>query len=68
MDSTSDPTPKTKPTPTDYVVREYGVTVGEVEAFERAAEQRYRKLKRRGKLATKTPQDLKKMIEEAAGH
>lgn len=49
----------------DYAFREYGATPKELEAFERAAEKRYRQSKRAGKLATKTPQDLRKMIEEA---
>jgi|SRR5947209_11703963 len=53
---------------TDYALREYGVTQGELKAFEQAAEKRYQTLKRRGKLITKTPQQLTRMIEEAARH
>jgi antitoxin (DNA-binding transcriptional repressor) of toxin-antitoxin stability system len=53
---------------TDYAFREYGATPAELEAFDKAAEQRYRKLKRMGKLASKTPQQIRAMIEEAAGH
>ena len=41
---------------TDYALHEYGATVEQVEAFEEAAEQRYRKLKRDGKLIRKTPE------------
>src|SRR6266436_10117619 len=53
---------------TDYAFAEYGVTPDEVAAFERAAEQRYRKMKRSGKLVRKTPQQVTKMIEEATRH
>lgn len=52
----------------DYAFREYGVTPKEMQAFERAAEKRYEKSKRAGKLVSKTPADLKRMIEQAAGH
>ena len=52
----------------DYAFREYGATPKELVAFERAAEKHYRQSKRAGKLATKTPQDLRKMIEEATDH
>lgn len=50
----------------DYALREYGATADDLHAFERAAEQRYRKLKRAGKLHRKTPEQLKEMIEETA--
>lgn len=53
---------------TDYAFREYGVTAQELEVFEKAAEKRYRKSKRTGKLVTKTSPGLRKMIEEAARH
>ena len=53
---------------TDYAFVEYGAAPDEVAAFERAAEQRYRKMKRKGKLISKTPQQLRQMIEEAARH
>jgi antitoxin (DNA-binding transcriptional repressor) of toxin-antitoxin stability system len=52
----------------DYAFREYGATIDDLEAFERAAEKRYRKMKRSGSLVTKTPQQLRKMIEETARH
>src|SRR6266568_4930407 len=53
---------------TDYAFAEYGVTADEAAAFERAAEDRYRKMKRRGKLVSRTPQQLRKIVEEAARH
>jgi antitoxin (DNA-binding transcriptional repressor) of toxin-antitoxin stability system len=53
---------------TDYAYREYGATAEELDAFEKAAEKRYQKQKRSGKLITKTPQELREMIEEAARH
>ena len=53
---------------TDYAFREYGATPDELEAFEKSAEQRYRKMKRSGKLTTRTTQQLRKMIEEASRH
>ena len=53
---------------TDYAFREYGVTQTELETFEKAAEGRYQKLKRRGTLVTKTPAQLREMIEEATHH
>jgi hypothetical protein len=53
---------------TDYALLEYGATAQDLEAFDKAAEQRYRKMKRAGQLVAKTPQQLRKMIEEAASH
>src|SRR5712671_1827382 len=53
---------------TDYAFHEYGVTPDEVETFEKAAERRYQKLKRGGKLSYKTPEDLKTIIEETTRH
>ena len=50
---------------TDYAFREYGVSPAELQAFDKAAEQRYRKMKRSGKLKSKTPQQLRRMIEKA---
>ena len=47
----------------DYAFREYGVTPQELEAFDKAAEKRYRKSKREGKLVTKTLPQLRKMVE-----
>src|SRR5260370_23714001 len=52
----------------DYAFREYGVTQAELEAFDKAAEKRYRKMKRSGKLIPKTAQELRTMIEETARH
>lgn len=53
---------------TDYAFREYGATPAELDAFEKAAEQRYRKMKRSGQLVTKTPQQLRKIVEETTSH
>ncbi len=53
---------------TDYALREYGVTQAELEAFDKAALKRYRKMKRSGKLIPKTAQELRTMIEETARH
>ena len=52
----------------DYASREYGVTPQELEAFDRAAEKRYQRQKRSGKLITRTPDQLRKMIEETTRH
>src|SRR5437773_10100933 len=49
---------------TDYAFREYGASPAELQAFDKAAEQRYRKMKRSGNLVTRSPQQLRKMIEE----
>ena len=53
-----------------FLVREgeVGATPEELETFERAAERRYRKMKRRGNLVSRTPEQLKKMIEETTRH
>jgi hypothetical protein len=48
---------------TDYAQREYGAIPEQVAALEKATEQRYRRLKQRKKLASITPQELRKMIE-----
>src|SRR2546423_12771943 len=53
---------------TDYAFREYGATPDDLKAFEKAAEQRYRKMKRTGSLVAKTPQQLRKMIEETTAN
>ena|SRR6266496_2041868 len=53
---------------TDYSFREYGASPAEMQAFDKAAERRHRKMKQSGKLVGKTPQQLRKMIEEAARH
>jgi len=48
---------------TDYAQREYGATQGQVAALEEATEERYRRLKRSGKLVTVTTAQLRKMLE-----
>ena len=53
---------------TDYAFREYGATPAELDAFEKAAEKRYQKMKRNGKLVTLTSPQLRKMIEETTRH
>ncbi len=52
----------------DYASRQYGVTPGELERFDKAAEKHYQKSKRTGELVTKTPRDLRKMIAETTRH
>lgn len=52
----------------NYALEEYGATAADLEAFERAAERRYRKVKRAGTLISHTPEQLRKMIEETARH
>ena len=52
---------------TDYAAREYGVTVEELDAFERAVENRYQKSRRAGRLVRKTAVGLRKMIEQTPG-
>jgi antitoxin (DNA-binding transcriptional repressor) of toxin-antitoxin stability system len=46
----------------DYALSEYGATAKEVATFEDAAEQRYQKLKRSGKLRTVSTAELKKLL------
>jgi antitoxin (DNA-binding transcriptional repressor) of toxin-antitoxin stability system len=48
---------------TDYAQREYGATPEKVAAFVKATEQRFRRLKRGGKLTSITARDLRKMLE-----
>jgi antitoxin (DNA-binding transcriptional repressor) of toxin-antitoxin stability system len=48
---------------TDYAQREYGATPKQVAAFEKATEQRYRRLKRGKKLTTTTVEELRTMLE-----
>jgi hypothetical protein len=52
----------------DYAFREYGATAGDLEVFEKAADKRYGKMKRTGRLVKKNPEQLRKMIEETARH
>jgi antitoxin (DNA-binding transcriptional repressor) of toxin-antitoxin stability system len=48
---------------TDYAQREYGATPKQVAAFEKATEQRYRRLKRGKKLTTTTVEELRELLE-----
>src|SRR5688572_11553121 len=48
---------------TDYAQREYGVTERQLAAFEKATDERYRKMKKAGKLVTVSLPDLKKLLE-----
>lgn len=48
---------------TDYAQREYGATEEQIAALEEATEKRYRRLKRSGKLATVTTEQLRKILE-----
>lgn len=48
---------------TDYAQSEYGVTPGQIEAFARATDRRYRKLKKRGQLISVQPHQLKALLE-----
>ena len=48
---------------TDHAQREYGATSEQVAALEKATDRRYRRFKRSGRLATVTPEQLRKMIE-----
>jgi antitoxin (DNA-binding transcriptional repressor) of toxin-antitoxin stability system len=54
---------------TDYAFREYGATPQEFEVFDRAAEQRYERAKREGKLAIKnverSPFPVSRVLPEA---
>ena len=47
---------------TDYAQRQYGVTAEQVGIVAEATEQRYRKQKRAGKLATVSADQLRKML------
>jgi antitoxin (DNA-binding transcriptional repressor) of toxin-antitoxin stability system len=47
---------------TDYAQREYGATPQQVASIEGAAEKKYRRLKRSGKLVTVTTEQLRKML------
>jgi antitoxin (DNA-binding transcriptional repressor) of toxin-antitoxin stability system len=48
---------------TDYAQREYGATPEQVGILERATERRYRQLKRRKKLPSIDPKELRDMLE-----
>lgn len=46
----------------DYAQREYGVTLEQVAALQKATDRRYRKLKRSGELVPVTAEKLRKMV------
>jgi antitoxin (DNA-binding transcriptional repressor) of toxin-antitoxin stability system len=48
---------------TDYAQREYAATPEQIAAFADATEKRYRRLKRTGKLATVTAEQLRTLLE-----
>ncbi|OGQ84066.1 MAG: hypothetical protein A3F90_14855 [Deltaproteobacteria bacterium RIFCSPLOWO2_12_FULL_60_19] len=48
---------------TDYAQREYAATPEQVAALEQATDNRYRELRRAGKLVTVTAEQLRKMVE-----
>jgi antitoxin (DNA-binding transcriptional repressor) of toxin-antitoxin stability system len=50
----------------DYAAREYGVTDEQLDAFGRATDERFQKLKRTGKLTITTHAELKELLEKAA--
>lgn len=52
---------------TDYAQREYGVTDEQLATLAQATDKRFQKLKRAGKLTITTRQELKALLEEAAG-
>ena len=52
---------------TDYAQREYGVSPAELEEVSREADRRFQRLKKSGGLRSITRDDLKEMLEEAAG-
>lgn len=47
----------------DYARREYGVTADQVSTIEEATDRRYRQLKRSGKLASMSADQLRKLLE-----
>jgi antitoxin (DNA-binding transcriptional repressor) of toxin-antitoxin stability system len=48
---------------TDYAQREYEATPEQITAFAAASDERYRRLKRRGRLVTVTSEQLRKLLE-----
>ncbi len=48
---------------TDYAQREYGTTPEQIETVEKVTDERYRQLKRSGKLVTVTVEQLRHMID-----
>lgn len=51
---------------TDLVQREYGATPEQVTALQEAVDQRYRRLRRSGKLLTVSATELRGLLEEAS--
>jgi antitoxin (DNA-binding transcriptional repressor) of toxin-antitoxin stability system len=51
---------------TDFARREYGATPEQVAALQEAVDNRYRRLKRSGKLLTVTANELRGLLEEAS--
>jgi antitoxin (DNA-binding transcriptional repressor) of toxin-antitoxin stability system len=51
---------------TDYAQREYGATPEEVSALQKTVDDRYRRLRRSGKLVTVSADQLRGMLEEAS--
>jgi len=49
---------------TDYPQREYGVSTAQLDAFARATDRRYKKLRRAGKLKFTTHQELRELLEK----
>lgn len=52
---------------TDYAFREYGVTSAQLEELERATGRRFQKLKRTGSVKMTTHDQLRGLLEKAAG-
>ncbi len=51
---------------TDYVQREYGVTLEQVRRFSRAVGRRYRKLSQAGRVTFTTAEEIEKLLEKPA--
>ena len=51
---------------TDFAQREYGATPEQVAALQEAVDQRYRRLRRSGKLLTVSAAELRGLFEEAS--
>jgi hypothetical protein len=48
---------------TDYAQREYAATPQQISTFAEVADKRYRRLKRSGKLALVTAEELRRLLE-----
>ena len=57
---------KVKVESTDYARQEYGVTDGQLDAFSRATDGRYQRLKHDGKLTVTTHEELRRLLAKAA--